>query len=410
MAQETITVVQIEEIARRIVAEEMEGLRREVLREMREQAAYGPGMEQVGAILRELAQSHTRAEGRLAGVEAALETLARAQVRTEEEFRRYREASEARFARIEAALDRLAEAQARTEEEFRQYREASEARFARIEAALDRLTEAQARTEERVTRLEEAIARLTEAQARTEERVTRLEEAIARLTEAQARTEERVTRLEEAIARLTEAQARTEERVTRLEEAIARLTEAQARTEERVTRLEEAIARLTEAQARTEERLAKLEMAVERLAAAQEQMARQLGALSNLLGADLEVDAEEVLAHVMRQKGYRPVGPPYPMEVDGEIDVAMLLEGPEGTRVWALIEVKARLRKGDVERWGKRLRDPEFLRRLAGVRIEPPYLPYAFGLRVYPDAEDLAREMGIGVLDSRGERAEARPL
>jgi chromosome segregation ATPase len=368
MAQETITVVQIEEIARRIVAEEMEGLRREVLREMREQAAYGPGMEQVGAILRELAQSHARAEGRLAGVEAALETLARAQVRTEEEFRRYREASEARFARIEAALDRLAEAQARTEEEFRQYREASEARFARIEAALDRLTEAQARTEERVTRLEEAIARLTEAQARTEERVTRLEEAIARLTEAQARTEERVTRLEEAIARLTEAQARTEER------------------------------------------LAKLEMAVERLAAAQEQMARQLGALSNLLGADLEVDAEEVLAHVMRQKGYRPVGPPYPMEVDGEIDVAMLLEGPEGTRVWALIEVKARLRKGDVERWGKRLRDPEFLRRLAGVRIEPPYLPYAFGLRVYPDAEDLAREMGIGVLDSRGERAEARPL
>ena len=305
MAQETITVVQIEEIARRIVAEEMEGLRREVLREMREQAAYGPGMEQVGAILRELAQSHARAEGRLAGVEAALETLARAQVRTEEEFRRYREASEARFARIEAALDRLAEAQARTEEEFRQYREASEARFARIEAALDRLTEAQARTEER---------------------------------------------------------------------------------------------------------LAKLEMAVERLAAAQEQMARQLGALSNLLGADLEVDAEEVLAHVMRQKGYRPVGPPYPMEVDGEIDVAMLLEGPEGTRVWALIEVKARLRKGDVERWSKRLRDPEFLRRLAGVRIEPPYLPYAFGLRVYPDAEDLAREMGIGVLDSRGERAEARPL
>jgi predicted nucleic acid-binding Zn-ribbon protein len=389
MAQETITVVQIEEIARRIVAEEMEGLRREVLREMREQAAYGPGMEQVGAILRELAQSHTRAEGRLAGVEAALETLARAQVRTEEEFRRYREASEARFARIEAALDRLAEAQARTEEEFRQYREASEARFARIEAALDRLTEAQARTEERVTRLEEAIARLTEAQARTEKRVTRLEEAIARLTEAQARTEERVTRLEEAIARLTEAQARTEERVTRLEEAIARLTEAQARTEER---------------------LAKLEMAVERLAAAQEQMARQLGALSNLLGADLEVDAEEVLAHVMRQKGYRPVGPPYPMEVDGEIDVAVLLESPEGTPIWALIEVKARLRKGDVERWGKRLRDPEFLRRLAGVRIEPPYLPYAFGLRVYPDAEDLAREMGIGVLDSRGERAEARPL
>jgi tetratricopeptide (TPR) repeat protein len=250
-------------------------------------------------------------------------------------------------ARTEATVQALVQAQARMEEEFRQYREASEARFARIEAALDRLAEAQARTEA-------TVQALVQAQARTEERVTRLEDA--------------VVRLEEAVARLLEAQARTEERVTRLEAAL------------------------------------------ERLAAAQEQMARQLGALSNLLGADLEVDAEEVLAHVMRQKGYRPVGPPYPMEVDGEIDVAVLLESPEGTPIWALIEVKARLRKGDVERWGKRLRDPEFLRRLAGVRIEPPYLPYAFGLRVYPDAEDLAREMGIGVLDSRGERAEARPL
>jgi hypothetical protein len=88
----------------------------------------------------------------------------------------------------------------------------------------------------------------------------------------------------------------------------------------------------------------------------------------------------------------------------------MLLESPAETHLWALIGVKTRLRKGDVERWSKRLRDPEFLRQLTEARIEPPYLPYAFGLRVYPDAEDLAREMGIGVLDPRGERAEARPI
>jgi len=281
--------------------------------------------------------------------------------------------------RTEVQVGALAEAQARTEEELRQYREASEARFARIEAALDRLAEAQARTEA-------TVQALVQAQARMEEEFRQYREA----------SEARFARIEAALNRLAEAQARTEERVTRLEDA--------------VVRLEEAVARLLEAQARTEERVTRLEAALERLAAAQEQMACQLGALSNLLGANLEVDAEEVLAHVMRQKGYRPVGPPYPMEVDGEIDVAVLLESPEGTPIWALIEVKARLRKGDVERWGKRLRDPEFLRRLAGVRIEPPYLPYAFGLRVYPDAEDLAREMGIGVLDSRGERAEARPL
>jgi len=44
------------------------------------------------------------------------------------------------------------------------------------------------------------------------------------------------------------------------------------------------------------------------------------------------------------------------------------------------------------------------------LRIDSPHLPYAFSLRVYPNAEDLAREIGIGVLDSRGERAEAHPL
>ncbi len=134
----------------------------------------------------------------------SIQELAEAQGRTEEEFRKYREASEARFARIEAALDRLAEAQARTEaqvrelaeaqarteEEFRKYREASEARFARIEAALDRLAEAQARTEARV----EELAR---AQARTEAR-------IEELAAAQARTERKVDRLAHQVGGLSE--------------------------------------------------------------------------------------------------------------------------------------------------------------------------------------------------------------
>jgi len=332
-------------------------------------------VELVEAVERQLREQLAVRREDVEALSAEVRKLAQAQKRTEVQVGALAEAQ----ARTEATVQALVQAQARMEEELRQYREASEARFARIEAALDRLAEAQARTEA-------TVQALVQAQARMEEELRQYREA----------SEARFARIEAALDRLAEAQARTEERVTRLEDAVARL--------------EEAVARLLEAQARTEERVTRLEAALERLAAAQEQMARQLGALSNLLGADLEVDAEEVLAHVMRQKGYRPVGPPYPMEVDGEIDVAVLLESPEGTPIWALIEVKARLRKGDVERWGKRLRDPEFLRRLAGVRIEPPYLPYAFGLRVYPDAEDLAREMGIGVLDSRGERAEARPL
>ena len=77
-------------------------------------------------------------------------------------------------------------------------------RLDRIEAALERLAEAQVRTEERVGRLETAVAALAEAQRRTEERVGRLEAAVEALAEAQRRTEERVEALAEAQRRTEE--------------------------------------------------------------------------------------------------------------------------------------------------------------------------------------------------------------
>ncbi len=242
------------------------------------------------------------------------------------------------------------------------------------------------RRSEAEERVWEAIRELAQAQARTEERLTRLEAAVEKLAEAQTRTEKRVEEL-------AQAQARAEERLTRLEAAVEKLAEAQARTEEE----------LREFRIQAEERFARIEAALERLTLAQEQMARQLGALSNLLGTDIEVDAEEVLGYVMRQKGYRQIGPAYPLDIDGEIDVAVLLESQTGERAWALVEVKTRMRKHEVEKWSQRLQDPEFLRRLRAVRIEKPYLPYVFGLRVYPDARATAEELGIGVLDPRGE-------
>lgn len=98
------------------------------------------------------------------------------------------------------------------------------------------------------------------------------------------------------------------------------------------------------------------------------------------------------------------------MDVDGEIDVAVLLESQTGERIWALVGAKARMRKHEVEKWGQRFQDPAFLRRLTEARIEKPYLPYVFGLRVYPDAMSTAKEMGIGVLDSRGEQVAAVAL
>ncbi len=333
MAQKTVPVSQIEEVARRVVGEQAEGLRQELLQEMAARVPHRSELEErVWEAIHELAQAQTRTEKR---------------------------------------VEELAQAQARTEKR------------------VEELAQAQARTEKRVEEL-------AQAQARTEKRVEEL-------AQAQARTEERLTRLEATVEKLAQAQARTEERLTRLEATVEKLAQAQARTEKRVEEL-------AQAQIRTEERLTRLEATVERLAVAQERMAWQLGALSNLLGADLEVDAEETLGYVMRQKGYRQIGPAYPMDVDGEIDVAVLLESQTGERIWALVEVKARTRKHEVEKWGQRFRDPTFLRRLAEARIEKPYLPYVFGLRVYPDAVSTAEEMGIGVLDPRGEKVAAVAL
>jgi len=216
----------------------------------------------------------------------------------------------------------------------------------------------------------------------SERQMERVWEAIHALAQAQARTEQRVEEL-------AQAQARTEQRVEEL-------AQAQARTEERLTRLEAAVERLAEAQARTEEAVS--------------QLFRQVGHLANLMGADLEVDAEELLLYVMEQKGYRSLGPTYPIMVDGEIDVALPVESPQGERLWALVEAKARVRQKELGRWAKRLKDAEFLRRLAEARIEKPYLPYIFGLRIYPQVIAAAEKAGIGVLDFRGERVEATPL
>ncbi len=192
------------------------------------------------------------------------------------------------------------------------------------------------------------------------------------------------------VRELAEAQARSEQRLTRLEQAVADLAEAQRRTEERVTRLEQATERLAEAQRRTDQHVAAL--------------ARQVGSLANIVGTDMEEDASDVLRHVLRQKGWKLLRDPFPLSLDGEIDVAAPVEDPTGQRLWIVVEVKLRMRRKEVYRWQRRLMDPRFHRRLRQRGIEGAFLPYAFGIRVYSDALEAASEVGIGLLDTREER------
>ena len=281
----------------------------------------------------------------------------------------------------------------------------------RVWEAIEALTIAQQRTEEEVRalaeaqrRTEERVGELAEAQRRTEERVARLEATVQELVEIVRRHEERLAAVEERLAAVEERLASAEERLARLEDTVAKLAEAQRRTEQR---LEE----LAEAQRRTEQELKalaeahyRLEEIVTQLIRRVDQMSLQLGQLSNRLGLDLEVDAEEVLLSLLEERGIQPLREPFAIEVDGEMDVVVPVELPTGERPWIIVEVKGRLRRKELGEFLQRLQRPWFQERLQKEGIQKPYLPYAFGLRVYADVDRMAMEAGVGILTFRGER------
>jgi predicted nuclease with TOPRIM domain len=334
-------------------------------------------------------------EGSLGGLQTEVNQLTKGYGSVEEGLARLTVA----HARMEEALTRLIEAHARLEEAVVRLAEAQ----ARTEERVARLEEAQIRTEERLARVEEALVRLAEAQARTEERVARLEEA-------QIRTEERLARVEEALARLAEAQARTEERVARLEENQRRLEEAQIRTEERLARveegqrrLEEALARLAEAQAQAEERIARLERLME-------QMTRQVGALSDVIGGDLE-DAAYIVIHdtFTRELGWKVdvLERTFLRWDDHELEVDIMGRAYDPARpkyeIWIVGEAKYNITVGEVERFAKKLPlISEYLTRQGEEKKERLIVPVCFCYRARPEVRERIYDLGFHLVFSYG--------
>ena len=245
-------------------------------------------------------------------------------------------------------------------------------------------------------RLEIALAELAEVQRGTDERVGRLEIALAELAEAQRRTEERVTaleeqgnRLERALAELAEAQRRTDERVTRVEE--------------RVTSLETVTAKLAEAQQRTEQVLWELKRG-------QDKLWEAVGELRNAFGASVEEEAASVIEVILQRKGYRVLQEAFSLPLNGEVDVVLPVEDSEGNKVWALVEAKARLSRGDVRSWSQRVRDVRWQQRLRKKGILGPFLVYAYSIRRDLGAREQAEKEGIGLLKCDGEILPPREL
>jgi chromosome segregation ATPase len=287
--------------------------------------------------------------------------------------------------RTEQRVEELAKAQKRTEQRVEELAEAQK----RTEQRVEELAEAQKRSEERIGRLEIAVAELAEAQKRTEQCVEELAEAqkrteqrVEELAEAQKRSEERIGRLEIAVAELAEAQKRTEQRVEEL-------AEAQKRSEERIGRLEIAVAELAEAQKRTEQKV--------------DRLASELGGLKALIGASLEEEATAVTETVMRQKGYRLLEEASTLRLNGEVDVILRIEDPQGRQITVVAEAKTRLSRRDVIAWAQRMRSAGWRKRLEKAGYPAPYWVYAYAIRADRSAKEAVREIGIGLIKGEGE-------
>jgi hypothetical protein len=117
---------------------------------------------------------------------------------------------------LKAIVRDLAQAQARTEdrlEELAKAQQRTERRIEELGGAIQKLAEAQQHTEFRVERLEGAVQRLAQAQQRTELHVEELAQAqqrterhVEELAQAQQRTETGMQELRGAVRQLAEAQ------------------------------------------------------------------------------------------------------------------------------------------------------------------------------------------------------------
>ena len=264
--------------------------------------------------------------------------------------------------------------------------------------------------------LPDLMHQIAETQLHTDQVLASVAVRLDALAEAQIRSEQRLARVEARQEQLDLHMGGVEARQEHLETRMAELVEAQIRTEEalraltvRVDHLETRMAELVEAQIRTEEALRALTVRVDQRAGGLRRLQQEVGGLSEIAGASAEVEAERTLVAVLTEQGYQLLAAPGPVLVNGEVDVAAPVRDPGGRHFWVLLEARARLHRGDVRGWDRRLGDPGLLARLEAEGVAAPFLPFAFGLRVYRDAEEQGKACGIGILSPHGERVAATP-
>jgi hypothetical protein len=139
------------------------------------------------------------------------------------------------------------------------------------------------------------------------------------------------------------------------------------------------------------------------LEATRSEFRTELARFTTKLGLEIEEEASEILLWVMEQKGWQPVEGPYPLAMNGEVDVVAVFANEQGQRITVLMEVKLRLNRRTVDAWANRVRSEGFVRRLQRHGLTPPYWIYLFGFRIDRTAAKRAEQRQVGVMTARGE-------
>ncbi len=288
------------------------------------------------------------------------------------------------------------------------------------------LIQAQQRTDEQLAALAAEVRALAEEQRRLAEEFAsyrlQTDQSIRELVESQKRLAEEFAsyrlQTDQSIRELVESQKRlaeefasyrlqTDQSIRELVESQKRLAEEfvayRAQTDARFAELSETVRELAEAQKKlTEEFIAYRSSTDRRL----DEISKELRNLAAHVGMSLEEEAEDMVWWVLKQKGYRFAAGYRSARFDGEVDVVLIGETPEGESISVVIESKTRLGKGDVYAWAQRVQSDSFRLGMQAAGFSPPYLPYLFAMRPDPAAVEAAKESGIGLVDTRGEVVE----
>ncbi|MCL4446527.1 MAG: hypothetical protein M1134_06650 [Actinobacteria bacterium] len=216
---------------------------------------------------------------------------------------------------------------------------------------------------------------------------------------------ERITALSEAVRTFAEStDRRLDETDRRLDQIDRRLDAFELHFAQTDRRLDEIDRRLDQIDRRLDETDRRLDQIDRRLDQMDHQLAAtrtELGRLSTVVGGGVEEDAAAALELVVGEREWELIDGPDPLEVEGgEIDVVGRARDGKGLEIGLLVEAKVRIRPADVLRFNTSLNG----RLLRDSGVPGDYFAWIYAMRVYRGVDEAARELGLGVLDSRGER------